>query len=106
VTSRAAECRGLADYGLAEGWRADRVVFDAPTPVDAVRTLAVRTAVISRGGIVADHGHRGRSGVARDVPADPMTSDAARFLTTSTPRARTSRQLKFTISGPIGANVK
>jgi len=53
VTTRSAECLGLLDYGLAEGRRADLVVFDAPTPVDAVRTLAVRTAVISRGKIVA-----------------------------------------------------
>jgi cytosine deaminase len=53
VTTRAALCLGLADYGLTEGRRADLVVFDAPTPVDAVRTLAVRTAVISRGRVVA-----------------------------------------------------
>jgi cytosine/creatinine deaminase len=53
VTTRAADCLGLPDYGLAEGRRADLVVFDAPTPVDAVRTLAVRTAVVSRGRVVA-----------------------------------------------------
>lgn len=53
VTTRAAACLGLRDYGLAEGRRADLVVFDAPTPVDAVRTLAVRTAVVARGRVVA-----------------------------------------------------
>jgi cytosine deaminase len=53
VTTRAADCLGLPDYGLAEGRRADLVVFDAPTAVDAVRTLAVRTAVVSRGKVVA-----------------------------------------------------
>ena len=53
VTTRAADCLGLPDYGLAEGRRADLVVFDAPAPVDAVRTLAVRTAVVSRGKVVA-----------------------------------------------------
>jgi cytosine deaminase len=53
VTTRAAECLGVADYGLAEGARADLVVFDAPTVVDAVRTLAVRTAVVSRGRVAA-----------------------------------------------------
>jgi cytosine deaminase len=53
VTTRAADCLGLADYGLVEGRQADLVVFDAPTPVDAVRTLAVRTAVVSRGKVVA-----------------------------------------------------
>jgi len=53
VTTRAARCLGVADYGLAEGMLADLVVFDAPSAVDAVRTLAVRTAVISRGKVVA-----------------------------------------------------
>jgi cytosine deaminase len=53
VTTRAARCLGLTDYGLAEGRRADVVVFDAPTPVDVVRTLAPRRAVVSRGRLVA-----------------------------------------------------
>jgi cytosine deaminase len=53
VTVNAARCLGLDDYGLAEGRRADLVVFDAPTPVDAVRTLAVRTVVIAGGRVVA-----------------------------------------------------
>ncbi len=53
VTTRAARCLGLEDYGLREGGPADLVVFDAPTVVDAVRTLAVRTAVVSRGRLVA-----------------------------------------------------
>jgi cytosine deaminase len=53
VTTRAAACFGLTDYGLAEGRRADLVVFDAPTPMDVVRTMAPRLAVISRGRVVA-----------------------------------------------------
>jgi cytosine deaminase len=53
VTTRAAACLGLGDYGLAVGARADLVVFDAPTPADAVRTLAVRVAVVSGGRVVA-----------------------------------------------------
>jgi cytosine/creatinine deaminase len=53
VTTRAARCLGLDDYGLAEGRPADLVVFDAPTAVDAVRTLATRTVVVSRGRVVA-----------------------------------------------------
>jgi cytosine deaminase len=53
VTTRAAACLGLADYGLVEGRRADLVVFDAPTAADAVRTLAARTAVVSGGRVVA-----------------------------------------------------
>jgi cytosine deaminase len=73
VTTRAAECLGLPDYGLAEGRRADMVVFDAPTPVDAVRTLAVRTAA-SRGRVVARtsparDGDRGRGESLGGLPA-------------------------------------
>ncbi len=54
VTTRAAACFGAEDYGLAEGKRADLVLFDAPTAVDAVRTLAPRRAVVSRGRVVAE----------------------------------------------------
>ncbi len=54
VTTRAAACFGADDYGLEEGKRADLVLFDAPSAVDAVRTLAARRAVISRGRIVAE----------------------------------------------------
>src|SRR5262249_40537560 len=46
VTERAARCLGLDGYGLREGGPADLVVFDAPTVVDAVRTLAARTVVV------------------------------------------------------------
>ena len=53
VTTRAAACFGLTDYGVAEGKRADLVVFDAPTPMDVVRRIAPRRAVISRGRLVA-----------------------------------------------------
>lgn len=53
VTTRAAACFGLTEYGLVEGNQADLVVFDAPTPMDAIRTLAPRVAVISRGRVVA-----------------------------------------------------
>jgi cytosine deaminase len=53
VTASAARCLGIEDYGLAEGTRADLVVFDAPTAVDAIRTLAPRRAVVSHGRLVA-----------------------------------------------------
>jgi cytosine deaminase len=53
VTTRAAACFGLSDYGLAEGKRADLVVFAAPTPMDVIRTLSPRLAVISGGRLVA-----------------------------------------------------
>jgi len=54
VTTRAASCLGADDYGLAVGRLADLVVFDAPTAVDAVRTLAARRWVVSRGRVVAE----------------------------------------------------
>ena len=53
VTTRAAACFGLDEYGLAEGRQADLVVWDAPTPEDAVRRIASRVAVVSRGRVVA-----------------------------------------------------
>jgi cytosine deaminase len=53
VTTRAAACLGLEAYGLAEGCRADLVVFDAPTPMDAIRRLAPRVAVVAGGRVVA-----------------------------------------------------
>ncbi|MBI2200397.1 MAG: cytosine deaminase [Armatimonadetes bacterium] len=54
VTTRAAACFGADEYGLDEGNRADLVVFDAPGAVDALRTLAARRWVISRGRVVAE----------------------------------------------------
>lgn len=54
VTTRAAAVFGAEDYGLAVGRRADLVVFDAPTPVDALRTLAARRYVVSHGRVVAE----------------------------------------------------
>ena len=54
VTTRAAACFGAEEYGLEVGKRADLVVFDAPTPVDAVRTLAPRRYVVSHGRVVAE----------------------------------------------------
>jgi len=54
VTTRAAACFGAENYGLETGKQADLVVFDAPTPVDVVRTLAARRWVISRGRVAAE----------------------------------------------------
>jgi cytosine deaminase len=72
VTTRAARCLGVPAYGLAEGLQADLVVFDAPTPVDAVRTLAARTAVISRGRLVA-RTTPARAAVIRNGREEPVT---------------------------------
>jgi cytosine/creatinine deaminase len=48
-----ARALGLEDYGLAPGCRADLVIFDAPTEIDAVRLVAPRRAVLRGGRLVA-----------------------------------------------------
>ena len=53
ITTNAARALGLSDYGLAPGCRADLVIFDAPSEMDAIRLLAPRRAVIRAGEIVA-----------------------------------------------------
>jgi cytosine deaminase len=53
VTTRAAACFGLTDYGLEEGKAAHLVVYDAPTVMDVIRRMPARVAVISHGRLVA-----------------------------------------------------
>ncbi len=53
ITVNGARALGLTDYGLEPGCRADLVVFDAPSEMDAVRLVAPRRAVIRAGEIVA-----------------------------------------------------
>jgi cytosine deaminase len=53
ITVNGARALGLRDYGLEPGCRADLVVFDAPTEMDAIRLVAPRRAVIRAGQIVA-----------------------------------------------------
>jgi cytosine/creatinine deaminase len=53
ITVNPARALGLADYGLDPGCRADLVVFDAPTEMDALRLVAPRRAVIRAGQVVA-----------------------------------------------------
>src|SRR3989441_8048977 len=48
-----ARALGLADYGLEPGCRADLVVFDAPSEMDALRLVAPRRYVIRGGEVVA-----------------------------------------------------
>jgi cytosine/creatinine deaminase len=48
-----ARALGLPDYGLEPGCRADLVIFDAPTEMDAVRLVAPRRFVLRGGTIVA-----------------------------------------------------
>jgi len=53
ISVNGARALGLPDYGMEPGCRADAVVFDAPTEIDAVRLVAPRRAVIRAGEIVA-----------------------------------------------------
>jgi len=53
ISVNGAQALGLADYGLEPGCRADAVIFDAPSEMDAVRLIAPRRAVIRAGKIVA-----------------------------------------------------
>jgi cytosine deaminase len=53
IGPNAARALQLTDYGLSPGCRADLVVFDAPSELDAIRLIAPRRAVIRGGQIVA-----------------------------------------------------
>src|SRR3989442_11728171 len=46
-----ARALGLADYGLEPGCRADLVVFDAPSEMDAIRLFAPPRYVIPAGAV-------------------------------------------------------
>jgi cytosine deaminase len=53
VTTNAARAIGVADYGLAEGCRADLVVLDARDPAQAISEQAEKLFVIKGGRVVA-----------------------------------------------------
>ena len=53
ITVNPARALGLEDYGLAEGDRADLVVFEAPSEMDAIRLIAPRRLVLRSGRVVA-----------------------------------------------------
>jgi cytosine deaminase len=53
-TYNAAKILGIEDYGIKEGSRADIVVFDAKSTVDAIRLQPDRRYVIKEGRIVAE----------------------------------------------------
>lgn len=53
VTTNPARAIGLADYGLAEGCRADLVVLDARDPAQAITEQAEKLWVIKAGKVVA-----------------------------------------------------
>ncbi|MFT4947134.1 MAG: cytosine deaminase [Natronomonas sp.] len=53
LTTANAAVLGLDEYGLEEGNEGSLVVYDSPTPFDALRTRAPRTLVLNEGGPVA-----------------------------------------------------
>src|SRR5712691_4486152 len=53
ITVNGARALGQTDYGLEPGCRADLVIFEAPSEMDAIRLIAPRRAVIRAGEIVA-----------------------------------------------------
>ena len=53
ITTNPARAIGLADYGLAEGCRADLVVLDARDPAQAITEQAEKLYVIKAGRVVA-----------------------------------------------------
>ena len=69
VRESAARVLGISDYGLVEGARADIVVLDAETGLDALRLQAPRRWTLRGGRIVAENVqttrlHRNPSGIA------------------------------------------
>ncbi|MDQ6710700.1 MAG: cytosine deaminase [Candidatus Dormibacteraeota bacterium] len=53
ITINGARALGLRDYGLAVGCRADLVLFDAVSEMDAIRRIAPRRMVFKDGKVVA-----------------------------------------------------
>jgi cytosine/creatinine deaminase len=53
VTTNPAAALGVEGYGIRVGGPADLVVFDAPTPADALRLVAPRLMVLRAGEVVA-----------------------------------------------------
>ena len=53
ITTNPARALGLTGYGLEAGSRADLVVFQAPSEMDAIRLLAPRRLVLRGGRVVA-----------------------------------------------------
>jgi len=67
-----ARALGIEDYGLEPGCRADLVIFDAPSEMDAIRLVPVRRAVI-RGGEIVARAEPARRTVVWDGQETPVT---------------------------------
>jgi cytosine deaminase len=72
VTEVPARILGLEGYGIAPGCRADLVLLDAASPVEAIRLRAARRLVL-RGGVVVAEAPACR--VRLDLPGRPGTID-------------------------------
>jgi cytosine deaminase len=72
VTEVPARILGLEGYGVAPGCRADLVLLDAASPVEAIRLRAARRMVL-RGGAVVAESPKARARL--DLPGRPDSVD-------------------------------
>ena len=72
VTAVPARILGLEGYGLEPGCRADCVLLQARTPVEAIRLRAQRLAVVRSGRVVA---RTASASAALDLPGRPERVD-------------------------------
>jgi cytosine deaminase len=72
VTEVPARVLGLEGYGLVPGCRADCVLLQARTPIEAIRLRAQRLAVVRNGRVVA---RAAPANAALDLPGRPAQVD-------------------------------
>ncbi|HEY0492288.1 MAG TPA: cytosine deaminase [Candidatus Dormibacteraeota bacterium] len=79
ITGNGAKTLGLTDYGLAVGCRADLVLFDAQSEMDAIRRIAPRRLVLKAGRVVArsEPASHVVSWKGKDEPVDFQPSTSA-----------------------------
>ena len=72
VTSTPARIMGLEGYGLEPGCRADLVLLDAGSTVEAIRLRAARRVVVRRGVVVSE---APRAGATLNLPGRPAATN-------------------------------
>jgi len=79
ITTNGAKTLGLSEYGLEVGCRADLVLFDAVSEMDAIRRIAPRRLVLKGGRVVArtEPARHFVSWKGRDEPVDFQPSTSA-----------------------------
>ncbi|MDQ6692587.1 MAG: amidohydrolase family protein, partial [Candidatus Dormibacteraeota bacterium] len=79
ITTNGARTLGLSEYGLEVGCRADLVLFDAVSEMDAIRRIAPRRLVLRAGRVVArtEPASHFVSWNGRDEPVDFQPSTSA-----------------------------